>query len=307
MNAPNTNTPPPPAAPPAASAPPVPPVSGTPPGVPPVGGTPPPAPAPTWRDGLAAEFKDLPAIKDYADVNALVKSHVNLQQKLGSNPLKMPKEDAKPEEWNEFYKSLGRPDTIEGYELPEAKLPAGLPEDKEFKTAFMQHFHDEGLTKKQANGLYNKYMAHSAKSFEAYQSKKVLDRQAATQKLQGEWKDKYDNNMVQAQAVIRTFGSPELVQWLEETGNGDEPSFAKLFYNISTTLFEDKAAGAGPGQMGEIKGEAAVAEKNTLIKDPEFMKAWNDTNHPNHKAAVLKWQDVHQRIHKDNNSKIKPL
>ncbi len=262
---------------------------------------------PSWRDSLAPEFKDLPALKDYPDINALAKSHVSLQSKLGANPIVRPKDDAKPEEIAAFYDALGRPKEAKDYNLAAPTgMPEGLPQDEAFKTAFLGHFHEAGLTQKQAETIYGKYMEHSAKSFQEFTTAKTLAKQKGIQDLQAKWKENYDANSAQAAGVIRTFGSPALVKWLEETGNGDEPAFVELFHAISQTLNEDRANGSGNGDLGDTP-EKVQGEIAALQGDAAFQEAYNKKEHPKHQEAVDKMLALQRRKLGKGNSAIRPI
>ncbi len=78
------------------------------------------------------------------------------QDKLIGSSIRIPKDDAPPEEKNAFLNKLGRPEKPDGYEFAAPKsLPEGLPYDGERATAFKTKAHELGLTKTQAAALHD--------------------------------------------------------------------------------------------------------------------------------------------------------
>src|SRR3990172_11892156 len=88
-----------------------------------------PAPAPTdWRAALPADLQADKSLeqfkgKDWAEVGpTLAKGYVETKKMVGGS-LKVPKEDATPEEQAAFYTALGRPETPDKYETKVPELP----------------------------------------------------------------------------------------------------------------------------------------------------------------------------------------
>lgn len=61
--------------------------------------------------------------------------------------------------------------------------------------------------------------------------------------------DDLAKNLGMADKAVKTYGTPELLKVLNETGLGDHPEVLRAFYRIGKTLSEDGfVAGAGSGQ-----------------------------------------------------------
>ena len=76
-----------------------------------------------WRASLSDDIRHDPSLASIQDVNGLAKSFIHGQKMVGADKVVLPKEDASPEEMNEFYNRLGRP---EKYEISRPDLPQGL-------------------------------------------------------------------------------------------------------------------------------------------------------------------------------------
>jgi hypothetical protein len=99
------------------------------------------------------------------DPKALATKAYN-QEKLLGNRIPLPGKDATPEELNEFYAKLGRPETADKYELKApADMPEGLPYDGEFAKRAAAEGHKLGLTQAQMAGLHDFWVTEQVGMF----------------------------------------------------------------------------------------------------------------------------------------------
>ena len=163
--------------------------------------------------------------------------------------LKLPPKDATPEQWAEFYKQIGAPDSPDAYELP---VPEGDP--GEFAKTAASWFKDAGLLPQQAQALAAKWnefqAAQSAAAQQAEQQRlAALDsmNRAEEAALKNEWSDRFDANMELGRRAVRQFLPSEqagdVIAAIE-----DKIGYAatmKLFSQIGQGLGEHDAAGLG--------------------------------------------------------------
>jgi len=245
------------------------------------GGTPPADGTTDWRGSLPEDLRAHPALTDIKDVGGLAKSFVHAQSMIGADKIVLPKADASPAEMADFYNKLGRPGAADGYKFSETTVD-GVPKDEATQKWARDVFHKHGLTQKQADGLYQDYIAKVGGDMKSMQETRVAQREQALEHLRGEWKGhEFDVNVQLAQRAVKTFGSEELVKYLNESGEGDNPMLIKLFANI----------GGRSSQSGFVAGpEAAKAEIGTLQTDADFQKAYMNKDAPGHKEAVARME-----------------
>jgi len=251
------------------------------------GGTPPAGGAADWRSSLPEDLRAHPALTDIKDVGGLAKSFVHAQSMIGADKIVMPKPDASPAEMADFYNKLGRPGAADGYKFSETTIE-GVPKDEATQKWARDIFHKHGLTQKQADGLYQDYIAKVGSDLKAMNESRATQREQSLEQLRGEWKgNEFDVNVQLAQRAVKTFGSEELVKYLNESGEGDNPLLIKLFANIGKQLGEDQAFGGRSSQSGFVAGpEAAKAEIGKLQADADFQKAYLNKDAMGHKEAV---------------------
>lgn len=240
-----------------------------------------------WRGSLPEDLRAHPALTDIRDVSGLAKSFVHAQSMIGADKIVLPKADASPAEMADFYNKLGRPGAADGYKFSETTVE-GAPKDEATQKWARDIFHKHGLTQKQADGLYQDYVAKVGGDMKSMQEARSAQREQALEQLRGEWKgNEFDVNVQLAQRAVKTFGSEDLVKYLNESGEGDNPMLIKLFANIGKQLGEDQAFGGRSSQSGFVAGpEAAKAEIGKLQTDTDFQKAYMNRDAPGHKEAV---------------------
>ena len=75
-----------------------------------------------WKASLSEDLRNDPSLSSISDVGSLAKSFVHAQRMVGADKVAIPKDDASPDDWNEYYNRLGRP---EKYEISKPQLAEG--------------------------------------------------------------------------------------------------------------------------------------------------------------------------------------
>ena len=157
-----------------------------------------------WKLGLGDDLKDEASLADFKDVGGLAKSYVASQKLIGERQegmVKIPGEDATPEEIEAFHKAMGKPDMVEGYEFAKPDdMPDGVTWDQGMLDWFGQTMHNLGAPKGLAQGLmksYNDYVFA-----QAHEAQKALGKDV--QALQDRWGDQFEPNVELGVRAIET-------------------------------------------------------------------------------------------------------
>lgn len=172
-------------------------------------------------------------------------------------PLVMPGKDATPEQWTDFYKQIGRPDTPEAYELP---VPEG--DTGEFARQVAPLLHKNGITAAQAQGLAADWNAMQAEATTANNAAAAAEIQALNVKnqaeaaaLQTEWGEAHTANTQFAKLAVTQFlpaeQAPQIINALESVLG--YKATVQMLYGIGKGLAESDAAGLGAATGGERK------------------------------------------------------
>ena len=217
------------------------------------------------------EFRNDSTLNQFASQDAFIKAMLD-DRKANGTAIKLPGEGATDEEWGKFYDRLGRPASSNDYGLSK-DIPEGLDFNEEFYNEFTKEIYTAGLTKKQAEKIYNWYnnkSAEMAKDIDAKiqaSYKKSVDDAVAS--LKKEWGTDYQQNLDSAVAMANKFLSPATKQYLNATKLGNNPLLIKDFYNLSKQVSGAQMRGEGPS--GNISSLAELEAKMAAnLRAPDY-------------------------------------
>jgi hypothetical protein len=244
----------------------------------------------SWRDTLPEGIRESADLTKFDSVDALAQSYINASQLIGRDKIPMPKSE---EEWNETYNRLGRPESIDDYDII---TPDNLPEKLKASTDnsikwFKQTSHDIGLSKEQASKFFNKYTNLITEQTQAGQEK--INQEVAETKvaLNTEYGDALPAKMVLANRAMDKFGGEGLVKLFAETGLGRDPRVIKAFIGIGELIAED----VGLDKYGEpIESEGDLDAK---ILELQNRPAYLDAMDPAHQSTVKQVETMMKRRH----------
>lgn len=250
-----------------------------------------------WLDGVPEDLRGAIAPKKFDGLASLVKSYVHLDRKTGAegDKLALPGKDAKPEDWEKWdgWNRLGRPDDPKGYEF---KAPEGLPEgvfDAKVGEKWAGRFHKAGLSKAQATTLFNGMVEDFNGQLETQNATAAASAEKGQAELKKVFGGQYDAKMELAnRAFKQAFGADletaRTIRLADGSFLGDNPILAKAFANLGALMAED---GALPSNGTSMPG-SPQDELKKFMADPENAEALGKRNHPEHKAAVEKWNKL---------------
>lgn len=120
--------------------------------------------------------------KDIRSADDLWKLTDNAQSLIGKRPAGIPTKDAPQEEWDKFYRSMGRPDSADQYEFDASY--DGMPEGvdmKAYEEKAKGFFHKLGLSPEKANEAWKEYVAMEMEGVEAHKAS-LAEREAEADK-----------------------------------------------------------------------------------------------------------------------------
>tara|TARA_R110000751_G_C13690319_1_gene472252 strand:+ start:90 stop:941 length:852 start_codon:yes stop_codon:yes gene_type:complete len=242
-----------------------------------------------WIDGVTspdtrswAESKGL----QNGTIDNVLGSYHNLEKLMGADKagrtVTLLGDDASPEQRNEFYGKLGRPEAAEGYTF---KLDEGI--DPTRLDAMRGKAHDLGITDAQFSGLANADMEYLSTLTEETANAAVVSRAEAEFQLKKEWGAAYEVKVagIDVAAAKLGFSEDHLVALHKAMGPVDAMKFVD---SLNSKLGEHDFE-SGEGVIPNHKTpEQAQTDMSELSMNKEFMDAWMDKAHPGHKAAVEK-------------------
>ena len=242
-----------------------------------------------YRDNLPAELRANPALANLASVEDLANEHVNVQKMIGAKGIIPPGDDATDEDREKFYNALGRPETVEGYDLSKIEVPEGFEVDEGMQSAILASMHARGATQDMVEGVFSDYwerMAEGQKLADENANRVLTETEKAMQAEHGnEWPQV---KALADQAVQAVFGEglDDVLHARLPDGSkvGSHPAFVKGFAALGKQMAEANLLGEKSAALG-TSPEAAKAELEAFTADPENQKALIDRAHPRHKEV----------------------
>jgi len=269
---------------------------GTEPGSPDSSGTKSSTPKSSSDDWRAGYSEDLRADKTLAQFNSLedaLRGHISLAKKLGGDKIPLPGKDAKPEDWNAFYNSIGRPEKPDGYKMPE-NLPDGVALDDSIISKFREHAHKQGLTANQ----FASAVRFQAEMVAAAQAEMVAAgdklRGEALTKMKSELGSAFGDRMRAVGAFAKSHGGEEFLSFLDASladGSklGDNPAMIRFLSTVVGRMADDPIIGRGSNGMSMTPKEA---RETRAAYSSDFRAALLDRNHQDHAKAVKRNADL---------------
>lgn len=226
------------------------------------------APAADWTSGLPEEMKGYVQNKGFKDPSAVVESYRNFEKLMGvpqDRMIKLPEKADDKAAWDSIYNRLGRPEKPEEYGIknPEGKDDPGVEWAR--KT-----FHELGLTRTQAEALYQKYSGFSADAMKAQETAAALEAQNQEAALKKEWGAEFDQRAKVAKAAATKFGlTGEVIDAMEKSAGFT--GIMKFLHEVGASVGEDSFVTPGQkGSSGLPSKQAALQKIKDLYSDADF-------------------------------------
>ncbi len=255
-----------------------------------------PASTGNWRDSLSPDLRNNPTLEHHESVESVAKELVNVQKLIGADKIVIPGEDASPEEWDSFHTKLGRPADPANYDLEALEVPEGMPWDGEFQTSMVGTMHKLGLNQKQVQGVLGAYIESIGGQYQQATGDTARARETGINDLRNEWGKSFDSQVDLATRAFRAGAGEnfEAVADIQLVGGGklgDHPDVIKAFAQLGGKMSEHGLVGA-TASRSTLSPTEAGGERNKLMADQDFLKAYLDGGHLEHAAAVKRINDL---------------
>jgi len=260
------------------------------------------APSEDWKASLPEDIRDNQLIHNANSIESLAKTAIHAQSMIGADKLAIPGKWANDDDWNNVYTKLGKPEDAQGYKL---EVKEGTQVDKDMESWYRGLAHKAGLNDRQANTIFQEYMAKEAelKAANAPPSPEDVEiiKGEAEIALKKEWGKAFDTKMNEAKGVLTEFAPKDFDQLLTKDGVplGNDPVFIKTLANIgnyiNSKLGEDKMI--GNKQQPQYTPADAEKEIAALRGDPRDGGPYWDKKHPDHIRTVQQVTELMEYMH----------
>lgn len=260
--------------------------------------TPPAAPfvAPEWAKGLNVEEEILkaPLFSSVKSVDDIVKGYYHAQKLVGADRIAVPTAKSTPEEIRAYYQKAGLPESLEKYEIQPKE---GSFFSTEEMTDIKKIAYENNVNPTQLAKLLETVEAKNAAMLDTYEKESAASVESTKSELIKEWgEDGYKKNIHRAQSVVNQFGGQEMLEYLDQSGLGNDGKLIRFLASIGGKLkSEDSFAPDITHKFGTSR-EEAQKEINAIFGDGK--SPYFDGSHPQHKDMVAKMLTLQEIIAK---------
>lgn len=216
-----------------------------------------------WLDRLPPEFNDSKQILgQFKDPLGMAKTLVSQQRLLGkkAEAVVLPSDKSSPEEWTEFHRRMGVPESPDAYKAYKpSTLPDGTEWNDEVGGNLANKAHALGITPKQYQGMLDAVGELEAQSKVAEAQRYEQEHKANLQQLAKEWGDKFDINRAKVTRLVQSVGGDPNDPALSY------PAMVKMLERIASTLSEDKLVTADLAATTMV----GMARAMNIMKNPQ--------------------------------------
>lgn len=229
---------------------------------------------------IPQEYADRSWVEKIKSQDDLFKAYDNAQSMIGKR--QTPSDDASDEEWNEFFGKIGKPDSPDKYQLTDPELPEGFELPQDFKSKAQKVMHDAGLTQKQADKLYQRFLEEelsvAGQNKEAFAKQQAeLDKQfdEVTNELFG---DKFEEVSARSQNIIKENVPESLIPHLQSLSESDPKALAAVIAltdkmaNQISDIKKQYGAEDNLGSGGQAQANSAEDVRKKIVETRSAIK-----------------------------------
>lgn len=243
-----------------------------------------PTPAPTqpippavdWKEThIPEKYRSDPYIGLFKDAESFMEGVRGLKNLAGKKGLEKPVDGATEQQWDDYWKAVGRPDSPDDYKYESLKDSANQPlfefEDSTLKPIKEEMF-KHGLTNDQVQANLDIYANLQIAEAEAQVDIVAAERMQTVSNLTSAWGDQYESNVTRAYGIMDHLGLGEFV---ESKGLEANEALLRAMHALSSEYSE---AVIGP------KGSTKTVHSE--LTELESSPAYHNANDPKHKEVI---------------------
>ena len=247
----------------------------------------PPAHAPEWLsgiEGLDADIAGDPSLAPIKDIPNLIKSFVNAQKMMGKDKAIIPTKDSSADDWNAFYNKIGKPSSMEEYDIGMDEEIA-KKQDQTILEGYKQIAFENNLLPQQAKAVMEWVTQQEEALDQKYMEDVTAKKQAEFDALKTEWGDTWDSKVNVAKTALSEYGDEAFTEWVRETGLGGTPQMIKFLEKVGQSLTtEDKPGGGAPKNSYNLTPDEAQKQINEAMSNSE--DPYLNSSHADHNRRV---------------------
>ena len=224
---------------------------------------------------------------DQFNIGKVLKSYDHMERGY-SDRIQLPKEDWTEDDYESFYKKLGRPESSDKYDIRKPEMPEGYPYNEDLEQSFKERAFSAGLNGKQVQELIDWQAEQISAESSNININEATEKARAEEVLKQEWPgQEYESKLGLARRTAKNLFDEDFIKMINNKGLANEPTLIKNLAKIGSLLSESKVGkDRETFSFGHDKNTASL-EINEIMnsRDHKYHQAYWDTTDPQHKEA----------------------
>ncbi len=242
-----------------------------------------------WKELLPEDIRNEPTFNTVKSFPGLAQAYLSTKKMVGARPYKFPDQNSSEQDWNEFYKTQGRPETFKEYQIKRnEQIPEEIVKSEKIEP-FLEKFHQFGLNQKQVGELmelYDNIEIEGIKGYQAQSSQKTEQEIAA---LRQKWGSDYNKKVENADMAFNLLPE-ELRTKITQSGMHNNALLAEILFEYSKSLDSEKFvstdSGLGSDSFSNIESQMSQIQQNPAYRNPR---------HPDYSMLIQKYNMLAQK------------
>ena len=223
-----------------------------------------------WQTTLPEGYRDERSLATVKDAKVLAKMFVDTKRMVGKNKMAIPDETSPLDEWSEYYRHGGRPDTPDGYAL---QAPTDIPPEiaeqifpSDRLSKWQERFYNGGVSKKAADAFIAEFAQDVLADYKNTQIAKETELADLKRGLLADWGDAFAQNEHLGNVAI-TEGSNDDFEFQQRLSQkfGSDPDFVRFAANLGAKFSDGKPPSyAAVPTPSDIQAQIDEIEANPL-------------------------------------------
>lgn len=251
-----------------------------------------------WMAGLTQEVRDHAARSGLDSPGKALESHYQLS-KYNDGTQRVPKQDDGSDKWASFYQSLGAPQAMDGYALPESTT--ANHQMRSSLEAMRETALSAGLTTTQWDSITSKAIENSTAEQTRFDEAVLKLSENAKLRLQEKYGADSDSKIATAQRAFEQIigDNPELKQILDLTGLTNYLGFIEMFAKAGDVLGSAEIPGSPqdlPAGGHSHSFAEALKWSERSIEIQQMFRAGKTKRGPEHDRLVAEVMELGKKL-----------
>lgn len=230
----------------------------------------------TWKEYIPEDLKDRAEWNNIKDPSDLFKNYINAQQTI-SKSVRLPDDQATPEDIAAFYTKLGKPAKKEDYTFEYQAKEGDIYTKDSFDFSMFQDIADKAnLTEKQYQALASAYIDINNSNYKAYNQgladKAAEELKTAESKLKNAWGTQYNNNINLITEKVKKLYSKDTLNRMQNAGLFRDADFLSTHLKLTKMMTGDTVFIEGNAVENVPQTLQTLQQKRDTLMQEDYSK-----------------------------------